>query len=87
MCLRFVFLLFTRMASWLRLSRREETWRAAGLDRASEADTIDFCEGLFADELAGHSLIANRSIWRSFPTIRNERWRHAGLPSIFQNAP
>ena len=29
MCLRFVFLLFTRMASWLRLSRREETWRAA----------------------------------------------------------
>src|SRR5271166_922883 len=29
MCLRFVFLLFTRMASWLRLSRREEAWRAA----------------------------------------------------------
>src|SRR5271170_8186825 len=29
MCLRFVFLLFTRMASWLRLSRREETWRTA----------------------------------------------------------
>jgi transposase len=28
MCLRFVFLLFTRMASWLRLSQREETWRA-----------------------------------------------------------
>src|SRR5271165_5991048 len=29
MCLRFVFLLITRMASWLRLSRREKTWRAA----------------------------------------------------------
>ena len=29
MCLRFVSLLFTRMASWLRLSGREETWRAA----------------------------------------------------------
>ena len=29
MCLRFVFLLFTRIASWLRLSRREEAWRAA----------------------------------------------------------
>jgi hypothetical protein len=27
MCLRFVFLLITRTASWLRLSRREETWR------------------------------------------------------------
>ena len=29
MCLRFVFLLITRMASWLRLSRREKTRRAA----------------------------------------------------------
>ena len=31
MCLRFVFLLITRTASWLRLSRREETWRIAGI--------------------------------------------------------
>jgi putative transposase len=29
MCLRFVFLLITRTATWLRLSRREETWRIA----------------------------------------------------------
>jgi putative transposase len=29
MCLRFVFLLITRMTSWLRLSRREETWKTA----------------------------------------------------------
>jgi transposase len=29
MCLRFVFLLFTRTASWLQLSRRQETWRIA----------------------------------------------------------
>lgn len=29
MCLRFVFLLITRSATWLRLSRREETWRIA----------------------------------------------------------
>jgi putative transposase len=29
MCLRFVFLLATRAASWLRLSRREETWKTA----------------------------------------------------------
>src|SRR4029077_916431 len=33
---------------------REETWRAAGLDRASEADTLAFCESLFAEELQGH---------------------------------
>ena len=29
MCLRFVFLLVTRTATWLRLSRRQETWRIA----------------------------------------------------------
>ncbi len=29
MCLRFVFLLITRVAAWLRLSRREEAWKIA----------------------------------------------------------
>jgi hypothetical protein len=30
MCLRFVFLLTTRAASWLRLSRRKEAWKTCG---------------------------------------------------------
>src|SRR6266705_2213784 len=29
MCLRFVFLLITQVAAWLRLSRREEAWKTA----------------------------------------------------------
>jgi putative transposase len=29
MCMRFVFLLITRFASWLRLSQREEAWKTA----------------------------------------------------------
>ena len=29
MCLRFVFLVITRLAAWLRLSRREEAWKTA----------------------------------------------------------
>jgi hypothetical protein len=29
MCLRFMFLLTTRLAAWLRLPRREETWKTA----------------------------------------------------------
>jgi anthraniloyl-CoA monooxygenase len=53
---------------------RDETWRGAGLDRASEADTSQFLETLFARELAGHRLVANRSIWRQFPTIRTTPW-------------
>jgi hypothetical protein len=31
MCLRFVFLLITRVVSWLRLYRREEAWKTAGI--------------------------------------------------------
>jgi anthraniloyl-CoA monooxygenase len=53
---------------------RDETWLAAGLDRATEDDTRAFLEALFAEELDGHRLIANRSIWRQFPTIRTEPW-------------
>jgi anthraniloyl-CoA monooxygenase len=52
----------------------EATWRRAGLDAASEDDTLAFCERLFARELAGHRLLKNRSLWRSFPTVRNRRW-------------
>ncbi len=58
---------------------REEVWRRAGLDRASEAETVAFCEALFAEDLDGHHLLTNRSIWRTFPTIRNERWHHGNI--------
>jgi anthraniloyl-CoA monooxygenase len=58
---------------------REETWRAACLDRATEHETIAFCEALFAEELAGHRLQQNRSIWRSFGTVRNACWHHRNL--------
>lgn len=51
-----------------------ETWLRAGLDDASEDDTLAYCEALFADELAGHRLIKNRSMWRQFPTVRNGVW-------------
>jgi anthraniloyl-CoA monooxygenase len=44
-----------------------------------EPATIAFCERLFADELAGHPLVSNRSIWRRFPTVRNERWHHGNV--------
>lgn len=52
----------------------EAAWKRAGLDEADEAATLAFCEKLFAAELDGHRLIANRSIWRTFPTISNAHW-------------
>jgi len=65
---------------------REETWRAACLDRATEAQTIAFCEELFAEELDGHRLQPNRSIWRQFGTVRNARWHHGNVVLIGDSA-
>lgn len=53
---------------------REETWRAAGMDGADEASTTAFLETLFGEELQGHRLTANKSVWRQFPTIRVAPW-------------
>jgi anthraniloyl-CoA monooxygenase len=66
-------------ASTFIVEARDETWRAAGMEDAGEAETMAFCERLFAEELARHRLVSNRSIWRSFPTVRNERWHDGNL--------
>jgi anthraniloyl-CoA monooxygenase len=58
------------------LETTEDTWRRAGLADATEDDTLAFVETLFARELDGHPLLKNRSVWRSFPTVRNTRWSH-----------
>ena len=57
----------------------EETWARAALDRASEADSVAYCERLFAEPLAGHRLISNKSIWRTFPRVKNGRWHHGNI--------
>ncbi|MPZ55950.1 MAG: bifunctional salicylyl-CoA 5-hydroxylase/oxidoreductase [Rhizobiales bacterium] len=59
-----------------------ETFDRAGLDRLDEAESARFLEAVFAQELAGHRLTVNRSIWRNFPTIRCERWTHRNVALI-----
>jgi anthraniloyl-CoA monooxygenase len=61
------------------LEATEETWRRAGLDEASEDETAAFVAALFARELDGHPVLKNRSLWRSFPTVRNARWHHDNI--------
>lgn len=55
----------------------EQTWRRTGLAEGDEDAAVAFCEALFAEELAGHPLLRNRSVWRRFPTVRCERWSWA----------
>jgi 2-polyprenyl-6-methoxyphenol hydroxylase-like FAD-dependent oxidoreductase len=50
------------------------TWERAGFERMSEPDTLRYAERLFAPTLEGHALVSNKSIWRNFPNVRNERW-------------
>ena len=50
------------------------TWKNFGFDAKDEAAMLATVEGIFAEELEGHRLIANRSIWRNFPTITNKTW-------------
>ncbi|MBV9326423.1 MAG: bifunctional salicylyl-CoA 5-hydroxylase/oxidoreductase [Chloroflexi bacterium] len=51
------------------------TWCAAGLDRMSEEASAAFCERVFAEDLQGHPLLRNRSVWNNFPMLRTANWR------------
>ena len=55
------------------------TWERAGLADATEQDSMAFCEDLFAEELAGHRLMSNRSLWTSFVTLRCESWHRGNV--------
>lgn len=66
------------LSTWI-VECSEAAWRRAGLDRATEEETVAFCERLFREDLRGHPLLANRSIWRSFPTIRCASWSHGNV--------
>ena len=60
-------------STWI-IETDPRTFVRAGLDQLDEEASAHFVETLFADELQGHRLSTNRSIWRNFPTIRCERW-------------
>ncbi len=51
-----------------------DTWEKFGFGGMDEDNMCRTLEGVYAEELAGFPLIKNRSLWRNFPTIRNETW-------------
>jgi anthraniloyl-CoA monooxygenase len=61
------------MSTWI-FECSEETWRNAGFETTNENDTIAKISSIFKEELDGHGLISNRSHWRQFPVITNEKW-------------
>jgi anthraniloyl-CoA monooxygenase len=60
-------------STWV-IETDESTWRNFGFDKLSETEMLPVIENVFAEELEGHKLINNRSLWRNFPTITNKTW-------------
>jgi anthraniloyl-CoA monooxygenase len=59
----------------------EHVWKAHGLDRADQDQSIAFCEKLFARNLRGEKLMTNArhlrgSAWLNFQRITCEQWSH-----------
>ncbi len=57
----------------------EAVWKRAGLDEATEAESLAYCEKLFAKDLRGAKLMSNRSLWINFVTVKNKTWRHNNI--------
>lgn len=66
------------MSTWI-FECSNETWEKHGFEITNEADTVSKIETIFAQELDGHSLITNKSNWRQFPHITNEKWYHKNI--------
>ncbi|MFC3230754.1 monooxygenase [Marinibaculum pumilum] len=76
---------YTPQMSTFIVETTPEVWERAGFAAMDDAQTRAYCEAAFADSLQGAKLISNRSIWRRFPQVGNDRWwlrdgaRHAVL--------
>ena len=51
-----------------------ETFRNAGLDRMSEAQSLAYCEAAFAEDLQGQPLLSNHSTWFRYTIVKNAHW-------------
>ena len=56
-----------------------KTWLKAGFATMGDEDSRALCSEIFADALSGQPLIANKSSWRNFPLLRNDRWSHLNM--------
>jgi anthraniloyl-CoA monooxygenase len=55
------------------------TWERAGFAHMSEQESIDYCQRVFAEDLASHALLPNKPAWINFRVVVNERWSHQNV--------
>jgi 2-polyprenyl-6-methoxyphenol hydroxylase-like FAD-dependent oxidoreductase len=58
------------------------TWLRHGFAEKSIDESKAVLERVFADALDGHLLVSNKSVWRNFPWLWNERWSFRNMVLI-----
>jgi 2-polyprenyl-6-methoxyphenol hydroxylase-like FAD-dependent oxidoreductase len=58
------------------------TWQRYGFADKTTGQSQAICEQVFAATLDGHPLVSNKSVWRNFPWIWNERWSFKNMVLI-----
>jgi anthraniloyl-CoA monooxygenase len=51
-----------------------QTWKSAGFENKSDADTREYLAEVFATDLHGYPLLSNNSKWIQFLLVKNENW-------------
>lgn len=59
-----------------------DTWQRYGFADKTTEQSKAVCEQVFSDTLEGHALVSNKSVWRNFPWIWNERWSFKNMVLI-----
>ncbi|MDP9227102.1 MAG: FAD-dependent monooxygenase [Actinomycetota bacterium] len=77
---------FTGDLSTLVVECDPSDWRRAGLDEASETETAAFAEKIFAEDLSGGNVVANKSTWLNFVTIKNRTWHRDNMVLVGDSA-
>src|SRR5215468_5540198 len=55
------------------------TWEQAGFAQMSEQESIDYCQRIFAEDLAGHELLPNNPEWINFRVVANRHWSYQNV--------
>ncbi len=58
------------------------TWQRCGFADKTSEQSRALCEQVFSSTLGGHKLVSNKSVWRNFPWIWNERWSFGNMVLI-----
>ena len=65
-------------STWI-FEMSDECWQGWQFEEFAEEDSRQKLEAIFAEELDGHPLILNRSLWRQFPRVFCNNWYHKNI--------